>query len=606
MAQINEPFPKMAGKNRRKLLSIKLLTKAVTYAFAILGILFVLLMVVVISLLRKEAAPAQPVPEQAVLFVNFDDAVSEIREDTLISDITEVPGMSYFDLLKALGTAAADPRIKAVVAEVSNSSLGLAQIQELRDVIKAVRAGGKKAFIYAPGMGDFGGGTSEYYLASAFDEIWMQPDTDIGLTGISIEMPFLKDFLDKIGVTPEFYTRYEYKNAVAPLLSNQFSKAHLEETFKLGNSLFGRIMADISLDRKIGLKDLMALVNNAPIRSNDGIAAGLIDYTAYRPDMIQEITSRYKNAEIVSVYDYLAQLKPEGKNMPAVAFLVIEGTIDTGKSLYNPVRNELVSGSETIAQYLDKIANNPRVKALVLRVNSPGGSYNAANEIWYALKKMKLTRKLPVVVSQGDYAASGGYFVSLAGDYVYAEPSTVTGSIGVLGGKIVLQELWNKLGVHWGQVNFGRNAGLLTTSRTFSASEKEAFNRSLDNVYRDFTAKTAQERKIAPEKMDALARGRVWTGEDAVRLKLVDGIGGVNEAIMKAKELAGIGAKEKFEVIYYPEPKTLAEKLNEILENSPKVMLGSRSKLEKGLMEEWRLWQRLNFDAILPPLKVVM
>ena len=517
-----------------------------------------------------------------------------------------MPGISYFDLLKALGTAASDSRIKAVVAEVSNSSLGLAQIQELRNVIKAIRAGGKKAYIYAPGMGDFGCGTSEYYLASAFDEIWMQPDTDIGLTGISLEMPFVKDFLDKIGVTPEFYTRYEYKNAVAPLLSNKFSKEHLEETFKLGNSLFGRIMADISRDRKISLKDLMTLVNKAPVRSNDGIAAGLIDYTAYRPDMIQEITSRYKNAEIVSVYDYLAQLKPEGKNMPAVAFLVIEGTIDTGKSLYNPVRNELVSGSETIAQYLDKIANNPRVKALVLRVNSPGGSYNAANEIWYALKKMKLTRKLPVVVSQGDYAASGGYFVSLAGDYIYAEPSTVTGSIGVLGGKIVLQELWNKLGVHWGQVNFGRNAGLLTSSRMFSPSEKEAFNRSLDNVYRDFTAKTAQERKIAPEKMDALARGRVWTGEDAVRLKLIDGIGGVNEAIMKAKELAGIGADEKFEVIYYPEPKTLAEKLNEILENSPKVMIESRSKLEKGLMEEWRLWQRLNFDAVLPPLKVIM
>ena len=192
---------------------------------------------------EREASPLQPVPEEAVLFVNFDDAVSEVREDTLISDITEVSGISYFDLLRALGTAAGDNRIKAVVAEVSNSNLGLAQIQELRNVIKFIRAAGKKAYIYAPGMGDFGGGTSEYYLAAAFDEIWMQPDTDIGLTGISIGMPFVKDFLDKIGVTPEFYTRYEYKNAVAPLLSNKFSKEHLEETFKLGNSLFGRIMA---------------------------------------------------------------------------------------------------------------------------------------------------------------------------------------------------------------------------------------------------------------------------------------------------------------------------------------------------------------------------
>ncbi len=606
MAQMNEPFPKLAGKTRRRLLSINLLMKAFTYAFAILGILFVLLLAVVVGLLHKEAAPIQPVPSQAVLFVNFDDAVSEIREDTLISDITEVPSVSYFDLLKALGAAAGDPRIKAVVAEVSNSGLGLAQIQELRNVIKTIRAGGKKAYIYAPGMGDFGGGTSEYYLASAFDEIWMQPDTDIGLTGISIEMPFVKDLLDKVGVTPEFYTRYEYKNAVAPLMSNKFSKEHLEETLKLGNSIFQRIFAEICADRKIKPENLMKLINRAPVRSNDGIAVGLVDFTAYRPDMIQEITSRYKGAEIVSVYDYLAQLKPEKKNMPAVAFLVIEGTIDTGKSIYNPVRQELVSGSETIAQYLDKIANNPRIKALVLRVNSPGGSYNAANEIWYTLKKMKQNKDLPIVVSQGDYAASGGYFVSLAGDYIYAEPSTVTGSIGVLGGKIVLQNLWQKLGVHWGQVNFGQNAGLLTTSRVFSESEKAAFNRSLDAVYRDFTAKTAQERKIAPEKMDSLARGRVWTGEDAVRLKLVDAIGGVNDAIMKAKELAGIGEKEKFEVIYYPEPKTLAEKLNEILESSPKVMVNSRSKLEKMLGDEWQLWQRLQYDAVLPPLKVMM
>jgi len=224
MSEIETPFPKIR-KNLRRVINLHILSKAVIIALAILGVVFILLVISIIGWLRADTSIAMqpPVSDNVILTVNFDKPLPEHYEDDILSPFPQEPQFSFYEMIKTLNIAATDDRIKALSAEINVSALGAAQIQELRRTIKYFRSKGKKAYIYSSGMGSFGGGTSEYYLASAFDEIWMQPNTEIGITGINIEVPFIRDTLDKIGITPEFYARYEYKNAMASLLDKKLS-----------------------------------------------------------------------------------------------------------------------------------------------------------------------------------------------------------------------------------------------------------------------------------------------------------------------------------------------------------------------------------------------
>ena len=246
------------------------------------------------------------------------------------------------------------------------------------------------------------------------------------------------------------------------------------------------------------------------------------------------------------------------------------------------------------------------MKAVVVRVNSPGGSYTAANEMWNALDNLKKKKKLPIVVSMSDYAASGGYFVALAGDKIIAESSTLTGSIGVLGGKFVLKDLWKKLNVNWGNIKFGDNAGVLSVNQKFSPAEKRAFNASLDRVYKDFTQKVSDARGISLKELDKLARGRVWTGSQAQAKGLVDEIGGIDKAVAWAKKLANIAPKSSFSILYYPKPKTLQEKLAEFMGMEPKIAVNKMIS-QMGLdIQSVNVLQRLKYDTVLPPFKLNM
>lgn len=337
--------------------------------------------------------------------------------------------------------------------------------------------------------------------------------------------------------------------------------------------------------------------------ADEGLKEGLIDKTAFKPDLLEKVLDETKG-EMIDVYDYAYSLEESGKKLPTIAFLVVDGTISGGKSLSNPLQGESIVGSETLIQQLDEIANNKYVKALLLRINSPGGSYTASAEIWNALSRLKEKRRLPIVVSMGDYAASGGYFIALPGDKILAEASTVTGSIGVLGGKMVLAGLWDKLEINWGEVKFGDNAGILSANHKFSEREKEVFNRSLDNVYRDFTAKVAAARNISPEKMDKLARGRVWTGIQAVENGLADEIGGIDRAVAYAKQLGGIPPKSRFGIAYYPKAKTLQEKIAELVGGGPKISVNKVIN-QMGLdIESVNMLKRLQYETVLPPFKL--
>lgn len=602
MDNFEAPFPNIT-KSKKKTLATRILLRSVVYSFAIFGLLFIVLMFVLLGMLRQDAGIVKDVPNKAIVFIDFNESYPEMRSDDLFTELSETQSMSFYDLIKIINLAALDPKVKAIIGNVSISNLGLAQIQDLRDSIATFKLSGKKAYLYSTGFGSFGKGTSEYYLATAFNEIWMQPNTEVGITGVAMEIPFVKGLLDKIGVEPEFYTRYEYKTAVSSLVNKDFTPEFKSEMKRLGSSLFGRIVEDIAAVRKLDVKEVEKAVNEAPLFAESALEKGLIDKVAYKPELIETVMDE-TNAEMINVLDYYLNIKEGGKKNPTIALMVVDGVINEGKSSSNPLQGESVAGSDTIIEQLDAIAQDRNVKALVLRINSPGGSYTASNEIWYAVKKMKEKKKIPVIVSMSDYAASGGYFLALAGDYVIAEPSTITGSIGVLGGKMVLSGLWKKLDINWGEIKFGDNAGILSANRKFSESEKAIFNRSLDNIYKDFTGKVSEVRGIEAGAMDKIARGRVWTGEGALENGLVDALGGINEAVAKAKEMGGIKPKTRFNITYYPKKKTLQEKLAQMLEGGPKISVNKVVNDFGFEVKEINMLKRMKYDAVLPPFRV--
>lgn len=602
MDKFEVPFPTL-NKNKKKALATKILLKSIIYSFAIFGLLFIVLLFIVLGMLRQDAGVTKSIPNKAIVVIDFNQPYPETRNDDLFSELTEVQPVSFYDLIKSINLAAIDPRVKAIIGNVSISGLGLAQIQDLRDSITTFRSMGKKAYLYSTGMGSFGRGTKEYYLATAFDEIWMQPNTEVGITGVGIEVPFVKGLLDKIGISPEFYARHEYKNAVASLLSKEFSPQFKSEMEKLGGGIFETMVSDIAKAREISAEEFKTAVNEAPLFADVALSKKLIDKVAYKPELIEMVMDE-TSAEMIDIIDYSLHIKDGEQDNPTVALLVIDGMINEGKSASNPFQGEAIAGSETIVEQLDAIGRDKNVKALILRINSPGGSYTASNEIWYAINQMKSKKKIPVIVSMADYAASGGYFIALAGDHLIAEPSTITGSIGVLGGKMVLADLWKKLDVNWGEIKFGNNAGILSANHNFSEEEKQIFNRSLDNIYQDFTSKVATARNINPGKLDEIARGRIWLGEGALKVGLIDALGGTNEAITKAKELAGIAPKSRFNITYYPKRKTFQEKLSQMLSGGPKI---SVNKVVNDLgfeINDINMLKRLEYNTVLPPFKI--
>lgn len=588
-------------KKKRKILAALALGKSVVYAFAIFGILFILLLVFVYGMLRQEVSVSKNIPENAVLMVNFNDDIQETRGNNLLSELSESGTLSYYDIIKAINLAAMDKNITAMATEINSSNLGLAQIEGLRKVIQDFRTTGKKAYIFSSGFGSIGGGISEYYLASVFDEIWMQPNSDVGITGIGIEVPFGRNLLDKIGAKPEFYTRYEYKTAYDSLMNVEMSSQYREELQKLGSGIFEQLVMDASSSRKLAEEEMIRLVNEAPLSAEEALNAELIDKIGYRQEMLEAI-----GGNPLDINRYAATIGEGNRKLPAVAFVVAEGMIDEGNSAGNPLKSEAVIGSRSFVEQLDEIAKNKQVKALVLRISSPGGSYTASNEMWYALKNFKEKNKIPVVVSMGDYAASGGYFVALAGDAIVAEPLTITGSIGVLGGKMTFSGLWEKLGVNWEPMYFGENAGILSTSREFSEKEKASLNKSLDSVYKDFTLKVSQARKLDAATMDNLARGRIWLGRDAIKNGLIDYLGGIDVALAIAKEKGGIKPAEKFTMLYYPKQKSLQEKIAEVIGGTPKIAV-NQLKSELGLdIHKLNMLKRLQYNLALPPLDLKM
>lgn len=496
------------------------------------------------------------------------------------------------DVLSGLKRARRDPRVHALIVKIGGAPIGLGMVQELRTAVLKLRAAGKLTVAFAETFGEFGTGTVPYYLASAFERVYLQPSGDVGLTGVALEQRFVRDALAKAGVEYQLGQRHEYKTAANMFTQNHMTKAHRESAARIAESVAEQITTGIAEGRSLDRERVRELIDRGPFIGAEAVEAGLVDGLKYRDEVYAETVG--EDAHLLYVSRYAKSALPGRLPRPAAdAVALVHGTgpIRLGRSGRSPLGSGGAMGSDTICAALRAARRDAKVKAIVFRVDSPGGSYVASDAIW---REVVLARKAgkPVIVSMGDLAASGGYFVSMAADLIVAQPGTLTGSIGVFGGKPVIGELLGKLGVMTETVAEGANAGMFSTTQPFSDGQWERVNAWLDRIYADFVGKVAEGRRMDRDRAHKVARGRVWTGADAMGNGLVDEIGGLEDALVIARRRAGLPASAPIRM--YPRMHPL-ERLRP--PESSEDRSAARARIR---MEAWGPVARIAADLGLP------
>ena len=494
-----------------------------------------------------------------ILELDLTDGIAEGPPADPLSALLTMRRTRLQDLLDGLRRAGDDDRVRALVVKVGGSRIGLARIQELRAAIGDFRRSGKLAVAWAESFGDFVRGNLPYYLATGFDRIYLQPSGTLGLTGVAVEQVFLHDALEKLGIGFESAKRYEYKSAPDQFTESGFTGPAREAAARLAESVTEQLAGAVAAGRVLPVPQVTALLARGPFLARQALDAGLVDGLMYRDEVYEQVR-REAGQEATLLYLHRYQRQRSLSDLPRwlggsvhgmtpgqherfVATIYAHGAIRHGRSGRGGPGGSGM-GSDTVAAALRAAAADEGARAVVLRVNSPGGSYTASDVIWREVVKLRAAGK-PVVVSMGDVAASGGYFISAPADVIVAQPGTITGSIGVFMGKPVLRELFGRAGVATDTVADGAGADIATmfsSSRPFSEAEWERINEWLDAVYADFTQKVADGRRLPPERVHELARGRVWTGADAIANGLADEAGGLREAIAIARKRAGLPA----------------------------------------------------------------
>ncbi len=444
--------------------------------------------------------------------------------------------------LRALHEAASDRRVVGLIAKVGGP-LPWAAMQELRLAVLAFAAGGKPTLAWAETFDERPGAMAGYVLATAFDEIWLQPGGDLGMLGVGIETTFVRGALDRLGVEPQLDQRHEFKNAADRIMRTELTEAHRAALDQLADSVFTGAVEAIAAGRGLDAATVRTLVDGGPRRAAQALEARLVDALGYRDQAYAAMGDRVggrvgDDVELLFADRWRPRRRPRlrAPNRGHVAVLEIRGSIAQGRSRRGPTGR--VAGSDSVCAALRAAARDEHVRAVVVRVDSPGGSAVASETIWREVSLLREAK--PVVVSMGEVAASGGYYVACPADVIVALPATLTGSIGVFGGKMVVQGLLERLGVTTGTVARGERALMFSSRRGFEEVERERLAASLDAVYDDFVAKVAHGRGLPVAEVEAVARGRVWTGSDAIGAGLVDRLGGLRDAVQLARERAGL------------------------------------------------------------------
>ena len=481
-----------------------------------------------------------------ILELDLTEGIAEEPPSDPLTALTTMRRPRLADVLDGLRRARSDDRVKALVAKVGGRPIGLAQVQELHAAIREFAGSGKLAVAWAETFGDFSPGNVPYYLATAFDRIYLQPSGDLGLTGISVQNWFYRGALDKLGVEFQVGARGEYKSAAERLTEHGFSGPAREALQRLAASIVEQLAGAIAQRLEIPAQDARALIDRGPFVAGEALDTGLVDALGYRDEVyaaVRETAGPDAYLLYLGRYQRARTLGERARKLPTpaedgVALIYATGPIRRGRTARSPLGGSSM-GSDTMSGALRSAVADHRVKSIVLRVNSPGGSYVASDTIWREVVRARQAGK-PVVVSMSEVAASGGYFIAMAADTIVAQPGTITGSIGVISAKPVLGQALDRAGVNTDSVTEGAHADMFTTSRPYSDEEWEKINSWLDRIYADFTGKVADGRGLSRDQVHEIARGRVWTGADAAGIGLVDELGGLDTALAVARQKASL------------------------------------------------------------------
>ncbi|HEX8177459.1 MAG TPA: signal peptide peptidase SppA [Pyrinomonadaceae bacterium] len=576
---------------------IVLIVTGVLLGCLLLGVLMIALF---ISSLRNSGPT---IHDNSVLVLNVKGTMPDYVTEDPFAKALGAQDNSLTSLLWQIRKAKADKRIKAILLDIDFSSAGWGQADEIRDAIADFRTSGKPVYAYM-----LLGSNKEYYIATAADRVYMSPSGNLFTYGLAAEAMFVRGSLDKLGIYPDVFKIGKYKNAPDMFTEKKMTDAQREVINAMLDDIYGRLVNKISETRRKSPDEVRAIIDNAPYTAQQAKESGLIDDVKYRDEVEGELKRRlgYKEDErlkLVKDSEY-REIKPESLDMnkgEKVAVIYASGTIGTGSSDDSPFGEQSV-GSDTMVKALNTARDDKSIKAIVIRIDSPGGSAFASDEIWHAIENAKA--KKPVVVSMGDVAASGGYYIACNANRIVAEPSTITGSIGIFAGKPVMKGFYDWLGISNEYVMRGKNAGMFRETEQFSDDERAKFQDIISRAYYDqFVPKVAKGRNKSVEEVDSLGQGRVWMGSQAKERGLVDEFGGLEHAINVAKQLANLPADKDVRRVILPYPRTFFEKLfnQESEDEKEKLKLQQQRAIFEALPEDMR--RAFQYAALLDRMK---
>ncbi len=492
-------------------------------------------------------------PKQMILALDLSGPVTEVTAEDPLAELMGEKSLSMRDLRVLLSAAAEDDRVVGMRLRIGDFGAGAAQMEELRALIERLGAAGKWTAAYADTYGEFSPGNWQYFMASACDEVVMSPAGDLNLVGLSVRSPFIRGMFDKLGMTPEFPGRGDYKTARFMYTEKDFTPAQREMTDWLVSAILDGMVEGIARGRGVEQTAIRAAIDRGPFVGREAVEAGLVDAMEDWTGFVERLEAKADGrGGFVTASSYLAQVKKPGSGAK-IAVVTGVGAIMRGESRksFNPLFGGDVMGSDTLARAFRKVRSDDGIKAVVFRVDSPGGSAVASEVIRQEM--VRTAAKVPVVVSMSNVAASGGYWISCGAQRIVADSMTITGSIGVFGGHLNTARFWeDKLGITFGRLDFGANANLYGDLEDWTDPQRAVVDRLLDRIYDDFLTRVAEARGMSTEDVDAVARGRVWTGAQALERGLVDVIGGFDVAVNEARSLAGIDPEKPIRLVDFP------------------------------------------------------
>jgi protease-4 len=560
------------------------------YVLIIFLIFFVLILITIISFIYYEFRRPPTVRPNSYLEVNLSGEILErAAPDFFMTLFLRRQPLTMDNLWMNIRKAKVDRRIDSLLVRLAYLECGWAKISELREAILDFRKSGKKAYAYIEEIPEL---DKEYYLATACDKIILHPIGSLNINGIGGYHPYFKKALAKLGIEAESEHVEEYKTAFNMFTEEGFTRAEKEMLESIYGDIFSQYVKTVAQTRGKNEEEVKNLMDHGFFHGEEALKTGLVDELLYLDEIEKLLKGERKKINKITLPQY-SRVKPSSLGLDRgkrIALIYGMGPIHTGSSYYQTI------GSQTIARWIKKARENKSIEAVILRVDSPGGSAVGSDVIW---KDVVLTKKeKPFVVSMSDVAGSGGYWISMAANKIVAQPQTLTGSIGVVFGKFSLAGFYKKLGITYEKLTYGKKADIYSSFRSLTPEERKMLKKEILWIYDQFLIKVAAGRDMTKEEVDKIGKGRIWTGNQAKDLRLVDEIGGLSKAIDLAKELAGIPAEEEVKLVIWPKKVSFWQAL--FGKMGAKSDLIADADLEKTI-SYLKLLERNNVWALMPP-----